>query len=270
MADDTQKEPRLFTNQYADTPVAVGGYAGCDCFQAYDVWQDRFENATTDEEYDALEESPVDWSEVRLHVDEPHSSQKAWDEALEILDNAAKRGVVELNLGKEMHRENYLALHTLPDSIGDLKDLQKLVLYGSNLSTIPRAIAGCVNLRVFEPYTSYRLHWFPYEMRQCAKLKSSCISTRALYGNFKHRAPFPDLSNNPWSWPTGGARCSVCGAADRVLEQYWVSQAVASDVVPLLLSVCGEACLGRVGPTARNHVQGPHRGGLSIQQPPPI
>ncbi len=45
-----------------------------------------------------------------------------------------------------------------------------------------RAVAS---LRVFEPYTSRRLHWFPYEITRCTSLRRSVVSTRALYGNYK-------------------------------------------------------------------------------------
>jgi hypothetical protein len=48
-------------------------------------------------------------------------------------------------------------------------------------------------LEVFEPYTSYSLHLFPYELTRCANLRDSTVSTRALYGNFNFRPPFPRL-----------------------------------------------------------------------------
>ena len=36
------------------------------------------------------------------------------------------------------------------------------------------------NLEGLDPYTSYCLHWFPYEIIRCNKLKRSRVSTRAL------------------------------------------------------------------------------------------
>jgi len=52
-------------------------------------------------------------------------------------------------------------------------------------------------LEYFDPYTSYDLHWFPYEITNCKNLKDSRVSTRARYGNFKNRMGFPQLTNNP-------------------------------------------------------------------------
>lgn len=44
-------------------------------------------------------------------------------------------------------------------------------------------------LTTFDPYTSRRLHWYPYEITRCANLRDSRVSTRDLYGNFKNRLP---------------------------------------------------------------------------------
>ena len=58
-------------------------------------------------------------------------------------------------------------------------------LYGSGLVRIPPEVGEMTALEDFDPYTSYRLHWFPFEITRCPKLKDSRVSTRALYGNFK-------------------------------------------------------------------------------------
>lgn len=258
----------LLSNQFAETPVAPNDYPNCDCFAEFYRREDDINELESDEEADALESAPIKWSESLFHVDAPFRTQRAWDIACEIIDKAARRKRTELNLGKEMDRQDYLALHTLPASIGELKDLKKLVVYGSNLSSIPREIAGCENLKSFEPYTSYRLHWFPYELRRCPKLKSSCVSTRTLYGNYKLRPPFPDLSAARWNWIDGESRCSVCDTPSAEPEQFWISQAVATDVLPLLVSVCSPECLENVAPGAKDYLLEPHKGGLGIKQPP--
>ena len=49
------------------------------------------------------------------------------------------------------------------------------------------------NLEWFDTYTSHRLHRYPYEITRCQRLRSSSVSTRALYENFKTRLPFPHL-----------------------------------------------------------------------------
>ena len=256
----------LLKNRYADTPVAPMDYPKCNCFSEYYAREERLDAMESDEEYKKLENAPF-WSESILHVEDRSHSQRAWDIACEILAAAAKKGVKELNLGKIMDRPDFMALSTLPESIGELKDLETLILYASNISSIPREIKGCESLRSFQPYTSYRLHWLPYEIRLCRNLTDSCISTRALYGNYKMRPPFPNLRVCQWKWHTGGDYCSICDSVTENLEQYWISQVVATDVVPLLISVCSKECLGMVGESAQNYVQGPHRGGLELPQP---
>ncbi|MCP4150566.1 MAG: leucine-rich repeat domain-containing protein [bacterium] len=257
----------LYKNRYADTPVAPMDYPKCICFDEYYSRLARFDDVESDEEYDRLEKIPFVWNESILHMEEQSQTQRAWDIACEIFETAAKKGVKELSLGKIMDWQDYKALNTLPESIGELKDLKTLILYGSNISSIPREISGCKKLKSFDPYTSYRLHWLPYEITHCGKLIDSCISTRALYGNFKMRPPFPDLSATQWKWHTGGVYCSVCGSETESPDQYWISRGVATDVVPLLVTVCSKECLGRVGKSARNYVQGPHKGGREFIQP---
>lgn len=266
-SSDEWRHLPVLKNHYADTPVAPGDYPTCACFQEYYSWNQALYETDSEHAFEREQSESPNWLEPAFHVDPPHYSQRAWDIACEIIEHAAKQGVEELNLGLIMDRPDYKNLTTLPDSIGDLKDLTKLVLYGSNLSSLPRSISSCSKLKIFEPYTSYRLHWFPYELKKCQKLAKSCISTRALYGNYKLRAPFPDLTKFRWSWPTGNDFCSVCEGKSRPTEQYWISQKVGTDVIPLLVSVCSEDCLGMVGHGAEGYVSRPHKGGLSLNQP---
>lgn len=256
-----------YKNNYADTPIDISDYPSCSCFDYYYGWEKKFFSGDFDEKGKRVGELPLEWSAMVLHMEPRSNSQRALNIANEIILKSAKNGVKKLNLGSLMDRKDYLALNTLPDSIGELKDLETLILYGSNISHIPREICGCVNLRSFEPYTSYRLHWLPFEIKMCMKLESSCISTRALYGNYKLRPPFPCLSTNPWKWESGGNCCSICNTEKENLDQYWISQNVATDVVPLLVSVCSKECFANLGESAMGYVCGPHKGGLSLKQP---
>ena len=52
-------------------------------------------------------------------------------------------------------------LVTLPPTIAKLTRVRHLLLYGSPLVRIPPEIGAMTSLEVFEPYTSYSLHWFP-------------------------------------------------------------------------------------------------------------
>src|SRR3982750_4636874 len=117
--------------------------------------------------------------------------------------------------------------------------VKHLVLYGTNLVRIPAEIAAMTKLKVFQPYTSHRLHWYSYELIRCARLRDSTVSTRVLYGNFKFRPPFPNLRPVTTAaevdfgrldaavWGTDAVRtCSVCNdPIDRELHQAWISLA---------------------------------------------
>ncbi|MEV0899526.1 hypothetical protein [Actinoplanes sp. NPDC049802] len=138
------------------------------------------------------------------------------------------------------------------------------------------------SLEVFEPYTSHRLHWYPFELTRCTQLRDSTVSTRALYGNFKHRPPFPALrpvtsiaeasfdALDPGIWGTEAVRtCSVCD--QRIGQQFhqaWISHRVGTDVLPMLVNACSSTCLDALPEPARDHVQTAHTGGPKIMQPP--
>ncbi|MFC9811121.1 hypothetical protein ACFVJM_03490 [Streptomyces virginiae] len=91
------------------------------------------------------------------------------------------------------------------------------------------------------PYTSHRLHWFPYEITRCSRLLRSTVST-----------------------------CSDCDGPPegRELHQRWISRVVATDVLPLLVNACPAACVAALPPGAAGHAPGPHRGGWEAAQPP--
>jgi hypothetical protein len=144
-------------------------------------------------------------------------------------------------------------------------------LYGSSLVRIPPEIGEMSDLESFDPYTSHRLHWFPYEITGCTNLRSSRVSTRALYGNYKYRLPFPPLeADTPTGEETRAHRCSVCAEPfDGPPHRAWISLWVATDVLPLLVNACSEACLQQLPKPAQGYVQEPHRGGPEVKQPDP-
>jgi hypothetical protein len=109
------------------------------------------------------------------------------------------------------------------------------------------------------------------------------VSTRALYGNEKLRPPFPalqaahatadivDLGDlDPGTWGATALRaCSVC---DRPLEgsavhQVWISLRIATDVLPLLVNACSEACVQALPIAPDNYIRAPHAGGPGVDQP---
>ncbi|MEV6110061.1 hypothetical protein AB0M28_35960 [Streptomyces sp. NPDC051940] len=152
--------------------------------------------------------------------------------------------------------------------------MRQLVLYGSNLVRIPPEIGAMESLEEFDPYTSHRLHWFPYELTRCPKLRRSTVSTRALYGNYKYRPPFPSLTGGDAPDPgvPGAAeirRCSVCDGPVAELRRVWISlHTSGADVLPLLVNACSAACVEALPTPARGYVPVPHTGGPGVEQPP--
>ena len=133
------------------------------------------------------------WPTLRLHRDRQDTSSDAWKRLLELIERAAADGRSEFEPAKELGWEPWWTIVELPRSIAKLKSVKRLKLYGSGLVRIPAEIGDMDALEEFDPYTSYRLHWFPYEITRCANLKDSRVSTRALYGNHKYRPPFAKL-----------------------------------------------------------------------------
>lgn len=203
-----------------------------------------------------------------IHLEAQDETSEAWNKLLELIDDAADRGLEELAPGRALGPDLWRQIVTLPPSIARLERVKVLNVYGSNLHSIPPEIGQMSALEVFTPYTSYRLHWFPYEIVHCSALRDSTVSTRALYGNYKFRPTFPRL---PTQLPAHAspARCSVCQASSEGegLQQWWISLQVATDVLPLLAHVCSDACLQRIGTPPDGYLGGPHRGGTGLVQP---
>jgi uncharacterized protein (TIGR02996 family) len=220
-----------------------------------------------------------------FHVETQDTECGPWKRLLDLVEEAAAYGLEEFAPLRGMSEDERSQILTLPSSISKLKSVKTLHLYGSSLVRIPAEIGEMATLEKFVPYTSYKLHWFPYEITRCKKLKGSSVSTRALYGNYKYRPPFPRLAPGADITPgrveparlplrrCGGSMsrpCSVCGRPfeDRRLHRAWVSLRVATDTLPLLVNACSEACLGGLPAPQEGYVQTPHKGGLGVRQPP--
>ncbi|WP_424211099.1 leucine-rich repeat domain-containing protein [Streptomyces sp. BI20] len=202
---------------------------------------------------------------VGFHTEPQDTRARGWLRLLDLVEEAAADGREEFAPLGSLTPGERREIITLPASIGALTRVRHLVLYGSNLVRLPAEIGGMTALEAFTPYTSYRLHWFPYEITRCARLVESTVSTRALFGNTKIQAPFPWL--RPSSVPDPEAApdrpCSVCAGPvdpERAVSA-WTSLTVATDVLPLLVRACSEDCLAALPPGAPHHPPGPHRGG---------
>ncbi|WP_245666061.1 leucine-rich repeat domain-containing protein [Actinoplanes subtropicus] len=198
-----------------------------------------------------------------------------------LIDEAAADGRAVFKPFTQMSPDERRQVVTLPPSIAGLTQVKHLVLYGTNLVRLPPQIGAMTSLEVFEPYTSHRLHWYPYELTRCARLRDSTVSTRVLYGNVKFRAPFPQLRPvttateanftrlDPGTWGADAVRtCSVCnGPVDRELRQVWISLRIATDVLPLLVNACSAACVAALTAPPDGYVPTPHLGGPDLVQP---
>ena len=204
----------------------------------------------------------------QIHRESQDTTCEAWQQLLGLIDEAADESREEFFPGAEMSEEKRRQIVTLPPSIAKLVTVKKFSLYGSNLIAVPPQIGEMKALEEFHPYTSRRLHWFPYEITRCPALRDSTVSTRNIFGNFKYRMPFPEL---PSAVPIGStpARCSVCqgplAASDAI--QVWISLQVATDVLPLLVHACSDKCVRSLPNPPEGYVDRPHRGGIDLVQP---
>jgi hypothetical protein len=255
--------PRLFPNRFAD---AVGPSSGgldrdrCKC-----VGHSVATRPAT----------------VSFHGDRQDIEAAGWRHLLVLIDEAAADGRTVFKPFVELSAPERRQIVTLPPAIAKLTAVKHLVLYGTNLVRIPPEIGAVTSLEVFEPYTSHRLHWYPYELTRCARLANSTVSTRVLYGNFKFRPPFPALrpmtvageadfaALDPGVWGVDAVRtCSVCdGPVGRELRQVWISRRVGTDVLPLLENACSAACVAALPEPHRGYIPTPHTGGPDVVQP---
>jgi uncharacterized protein (TIGR02996 family) len=222
-----------------------------------------------DAQYDIDRQQPPRWPMMELHHEPQDTECEPWQRLCALFEEAAADGRTEFAPLRDFDLAARVQIVTLPPTIAKLKAVERLELYGSSLVRIPAEIGEMTNLRYFSPYTSYRLHWFPYEITRCVYLADSVISTRALYGNYSYRPPFPALGDKTITDPVRRA-CSVCGEQflDREAYRVWVSLTVATDVVPLLVNACSHGCVDRIRKPPRDYVKRPHRGGPIVNQPP--
>jgi hypothetical protein len=194
----------------------------------------------------------------------------AWKKLCDYVDKVALEGKDEFSPLEELGPELFSQIYTLPESISILKKVKKVWLYGSKLKRIPPEIGEMESLEYFDPYTSYDLHWFPYEIIDCKNLKDSRVSTRALYGNYKNRMGFPRLTHNPVRYDGSTVKCSICKKEMGWQEtnQLWVSLLVGTDVLPLLANVCSQKCESAIPAPPEHYIPHPHKGGAELKQPP--
>jgi hypothetical protein len=196
-------------------------------------------------------------------------SSDAWKKLCDYIDRLAETNAEEFSPVEELGPELFAQIYTLPESIAKLKHIKKIWLYGSSLKRIPPEIGEMTALEYFDPYTSYDLHWFPYEMTNCKNLKDSRVSTRTLYGNYKNRKGFPDLNANPVRFSGEKVHCSICRSEMEYANtnQLWISLWVGTDILPLLVNACSKECEDKLPKPPDHYFPFPHKGGSTLQQP---
>ncbi|MFE7563764.1 leucine-rich repeat domain-containing protein [Kitasatospora sp. NPDC057500] len=259
------EQPQVFSNRWADAAAPGDRDAShdqCDCLP-------RSRRAPA--------------RPVGFHSERQDTTAPGWLRLLDLVEEAAADGREVFQPLTELTAQERRQVVTLPPTVAKLTAVKHLGLYGSNLVRLPPEVGAMTSLEEFTPYTSYRLHWFPYELTRCRGLRRSTVSTRAVYGNFKYRPPFPALSAGPGgatgldlgdldprvSGATAIRTCSVCdrGFDGAGLRQVWISGRVGADVLPLLVNACSAACVAALPAPAGGYVPAPHTGGPGLVQP---
>ncbi|EAY26953.1 hypothetical protein [Microscilla marina] len=222
-----------------------------------------------DHEFKYLEEYGKG-EEIFLRPDRQDRSGDAWEKLLALINQAVEEGWTEFAPGRMMPHDLWRQIKVLPNEIERLTQVTHLFLYGSSLERIPPHIGKMTSLKEFTPYTSYGLHWFPYEITRCKNLVDSTVSTRALYGNYKNRPYFPDLTKafNQVEYFGYTPTCSVCNkqVKNNEYRQVWISLSVATDILPLLANICSDVCLEALPTPPESYIQEPHQGGIHQKQ----
>jgi hypothetical protein len=199
----------------------------------------------------------------KIKQDVQDRSSEAWMKLCAYIDLVMSEEREEFRPAEGIGQELYRQIYTLPASIAQMKKVKQVNLYGSMLKRIPPEIGQMDALETFSSYTSYDLHWYPYEIIHCRQLRSSMVSTRALYTHIKGKRGFPDLHNNPVRYYGESLQCSVCRKEIdyQQTNQLWISLQVGSDVLPLLANICSKECELLLPRPPEGYVLFPHKGG---------
>lgn len=206
-----------------------------------------------------------------LHSNEQDVSSPGWLKTQNLIRAAKANGVSTFTPSADMPWEEWMTVVTLPKEIANLTSVTTLRLYGSHLRRLPPEIGRMTRLADLDVYTSYSLHWLPYEVMRCKGLKDSRMSTRALYGNRNTGLPFPRLRGPIASLAPD--TCSVCDqpfGENNMPRLYWTTQRVGTDHVPLLVHSCSDSCTDSIPDAPSGFFARPHKGGGGVGMPTDI
>jgi len=204
-----------------------------------------------------------------LHAEPQDQSVAGWPLLERLVDDAACEQAAVLEPSAEIAAEDWRQIITLPVAVRELDSVRELRLYGSHLRRLPPEIGRMTSLANLDIYTSYSLHWLPYEVTRCANLKDSRMSTRALYGNRKTMLPFPRLSGSPETLRP--ETCSVCDCpfGPSGPQLWWITLRVGTDDAPLLVHSCSDKCTTSLPAPPLGYHPKPHKGGGGVGMPAP-
>ena len=202
-----------------------------------------------------------------LHAEAQDPGAAGWAQVKDLIDRLAAAGATVFEPSAHVPWEQWMRVVTLPPTVASLTRVTDVRLYGSHLRRLPPEIGRMSSLRDLDVYTSYSLHWLPYEVTRCAHLRASRMSTRALYGNRSTRLPFPRLAG-----PVGVLAPTTCSVCDRPFDgrtpqPFWTTQRVGTDDVPLLVHSCSRACTDSVPSSPPGYFDRPHKGGGGVGMP---
>lgn len=202
-----------------------------------------------------------------MHVEAQDETAPGWSETKSYSAEVALTRSPVFEPSATISWDNWMRVVTLPSEVSKLSDVKEVKLYGSHLRRLPPEIGALSSLEDLDIYTSYSLHWLPYEVMRCGRLLRSRMSTRALYGNIKNRLPFPRLSGPIETLLP--KTCSVCdrGFGERAPQLRWTTQRIGTDIVPLLIHSCSEACTASVPISPSGYFEAPHKGGGGVGMP---
>lgn len=204
-----------------------------------------------------------------LHTETQDTSAPGWAALLELVENDSSRNASVFEPSAVIPSDQWSGVITLPREIETLSAIKQMRFYGSHLRRLPPEIGRLSSLEYLDIYTSYSLHWLPYEVTRCSQLRESRMSTRALYGNIKTRLPFPRLAGSIAT--LAPETCSVCDRpfGDHGVQVFWTTQRIGTDTVPLLVHSCSPACTASIPDAPEEYHSRPHKGGGGVGMPDP-
>jgi hypothetical protein len=202
-----------------------------------------------------------------MHLEPQDIQAPGWWQIGRLVKKTKDTGAALFEPSAHMPWEDWIGVITLPAEIAALTDVQTIFTYGSHLRRLPPQVGRMCALEKLDLYTSYSLHWLPYEITRCSSLNESRISTRALYGNRNTRLPFPALGG-PIDTVLPDT-CSVCDRpfGERAPQLFWLTLRVGTDTVPLLVHSCSKDCTLSLPQPPRHYCERPHKGGDGVGMP---